>query len=99
MARLVDTEKTGKCSPLCLTKAVQKTVPQIKKERRHSVLKKLLVHHGISEDPEHWSLTDFLLQHPLAAQQLQQNHNVQKHCNTIPPNLTYILGGNVTSEP
>ena len=77
MARLVDTEKTGKCLPLCLTKAVQKTVPQITKKRRHSVLKKLLVHHGISENPEHWSLTDFLLQHPLAAQQLQQNHNVR----------------------
>ena len=77
MAQPAATEKTGKCLPLCLTRALQKTVPKIRKERRHSILQKVFVQHGISDDSEKWNLTDFLLQHPLAAQQLQQTFNIR----------------------
>ena len=77
MAQPAATEKTGKCLPLCLTKAIQKTNPHIRKDRRDLVLKKLFDQHSILENPENWNLADFLQQHPLAAQQLQQTCNVR----------------------
>ena len=71
------TKKTGKCLPLCMTKAIQKTVPKIQKKRRLLFLQKLFVQQGITQDPDQVTLSDFVSKHPLAAQKVQQNYNVR----------------------
>ena len=77
MAGLAQTKKTGKCLPLCMTKAIQKAVPKIQKKRRLAFLQKLFLQHGITEDPDQLTLSDFVSKHPLATQRLQQNYNVR----------------------
>ena len=71
------TKKTGKCLPLCMTKAIQKTVPKIQKKRRLLFLQNLFVQEGITKHPDQVTLTDFVSKHSLAAQKVQQNYNVR----------------------
>ena len=77
MAEQVPTGKIGKCLPLSLTKALQKTQPNVVKHRRQKFLKQLFVQQGISQEPDDWSLIDFVSQHPSAAQKVQQKFNAR----------------------
>ena len=77
MAERAPIAKIGKCLPLTLTKALQISKPSIQKQRKKLYLQKLFEKHAISHDPEHCSLVDFLLQHPAAAQTVQQKYNAR----------------------
>ena len=77
MAEQAKTKKTGKFLPLCLTKALQKAIPNIANKRRQAFLSKLCSQHAILQEPEQINLADFLSQYPQAATQLQQKFNVR----------------------
>jgi hypothetical protein len=68
------TKKIGKLSPLSLTKALQKTVPHVKKTAKCKYLQKLFEEEQIQCHPETTSVVDFVLYHPQAAKQLQQKY-------------------------
>ena len=77
MAEQGTPKKIGKCTPLSLTKALQKAVPRAQKQRRLQYLQKLFAQENINKNPEDVSLVDFLQLHPKAAKDLQQKFNVR----------------------
>ena len=77
MAEQGPPRKIGKHSPLSLTSALQKAIPQSKKQRRLKTLQKLFAQEEINKNPNDVGLVDFLTLHPKAAQILQQKINLR----------------------
>ena len=77
MAKQGPPRKIGKFTPLSLTSALQKAVPQRRKQRRFKDLQKLFAQEEICQNPNDVSLVDFLKSYPKAAQALQQKFNLR----------------------